>query len=230
MAQTTDILVFEDVTLPATEAYEHVVSGLSFTLGPGEAWLVEVEDDLSCPPIADAAMGLLQPEAGTVRFLEREWTERAPDEVAAARSRIGRVFESRAWVSNLDVDENVTLARRHHGDASDEAVYAEARALADRFNGMTLPASRPAVTGRHDLVIAQWVRALLGDPVLLLLERPTSDVSADDGARLIEAVRERLAAGGAALWLTGDNRILQNQSLNELKRARIAKGKWETCG
>jgi len=228
MADT--VLHFEDVTLQATDRYDQEVRGIEFQLGAGECLLIEVDDERVCPPLADTAQGLMEPMAGRVWVAGRDWSALSADDASRWRSRIGRVFEDHAWLSNLDVDENVTLAQRHHSGRADEAVRDEALRWATRFGRDALPAMRPAWAPRHELVIAQWVRALLGEPRLLILERPTRDIADDEGALLVDAVREHRGKGVAVLWLASDERLLNNQSLDATQRARIAGDRWEIVG
>ncbi len=218
---------FETVTLPATDRYDQEVADIHFVLSAGECLLVNVEDERGCPPLADTAEGLLTPVAGRVRMDGRDWSSISADESAAYRSVIGRVFEEQAWVSNLDVDENVTLAQRHHTRRPEQEIRDEALQWAGRFGWDSLPAIRPAWAPRHELVIAQWVRALLGTPRLMILERPTRDVGDEECGQLVEAVLERRAEGAAVIWLTSDERLSNNQSLNPTIRAKVLGDRWE---
>ena len=107
-----------------------------------------------------------------MKFEDTDWEEMAADAAAAARGRIGRVFEVRGWISNLDVDENITLAQRHHTSRPLGEIEAEALALAQQFGLADLPRLRPAMLRAGELRRAAWIRALLGAPTLILLEHP----------------------------------------------------------
>ncbi len=227
---TDSILQFEAVTLPAADAYDQEVAGLDFALRAGDCLLVAVEDERPCPPLADAAEGLLEPSAGRVLMHGADWQEMSPDESSLRRSRIGRVFESQAWLSNLDVDENVTLAQRHHARRSEAEIREEAVRWVQRFGRDALPAMRPAWAPRHELIIAQWVRALLGEPELLIMERATRDATHEECAQLVEAAEEHRRRGAALIWLSSDERFLNNQSLAPTVRAKMKGERWEIVG
>lgn len=222
-----EILQFDSVTLAATDAYDDRVAGIHFTLCAGESLLVQVEDERGCPPLADTAEGLCEPETGRVLIDGADWAGMAGDEVAQRRSRIGRVFASHAWLSNLDVDENVTLAQRHHSRRPESEIRDEALRLARRFRRDGLPAMRPAWASRHELIVAQWVRALLGEPRLVILERPTREVRDDECAQLVETVQACRDRGAALVWITGDRRLLNNQSLDATFRVKVSGDRWE---
>jgi ABC-type lipoprotein export system ATPase subunit len=202
------ILTFEAVTLEAQPPYETGLAGITFSLRRGDLLAIRVEEGLGRLPFADVAQGLVEPESGRVTFLGEDWRAMPPNRAAECRGKIGRVFETHAWISNLDVDENITLAQRHHTGRPDSEIAAEAGALAAQFGLSELPRGRPAVVRRADLRRAEWTRALLGEPQLIILENPTRDVSADALPGLVGAVKAARARGAAVIWMTDDARSL----------------------
>ena len=204
------ILSFDGVTLAAQPPYEAGLDAVSFSLKGGELMVVRIEEGLGRLPFADAAQGLVELDAGRVTFLGEDWRAMPPNRSAERRGRIGRVFESHAWISNLDVDENVTLAQRHHTRRPEDEIAAEAAAFAGQFGLVELPRGRPAVIRRSDLRRAEWVRALIGKPQLIILENPTKDVYMDALPGLAGAVKAARARGAAAIWMTDDVRALSH--------------------
>src|ERR1035437_7497838 len=110
----TSILNFANVSLRTQPPYAHDLAEVTLELLEGEMGLVLIPPHTEDFPLADLAEGLVTPDTGTVTFQGADWEELGPDAAAAARGNIGRVFENRGWISNLDVDENITLAARHH--------------------------------------------------------------------------------------------------------------------
>lgn len=202
------ILAFENVTVAAQPPYEVGLSGVSFSLKGADLMLVRVEEGLTRLPFADVAEGLIEPDSGRVMFLGEDWRTMPPNQSGMCRGKIGRVFETHAWISNLDVDENVTLAQRHHTVRPEGDIAAEAAALAAQFGLGELPRGRPAVVRRADLRRAEWVRAFIGGPQLILLENPTKDVQAEALQGLIGAVKAARGRGMAVIWMTDDARAL----------------------
>jgi ABC-type uncharacterized transport system ATPase subunit len=191
------VLAFEEVWLPPGDTF----ADLTFALSAGDLALVDAGGAPNLSPLADAAAGLLAPGRGHVTFLGEDWQEAGPSRAADLRGRIGRVFERPAWISNLDVDENVTLAQRHHTRRRRQQITDEADALAQELGLDAVPRQRPALVEPADLRAAEWVRALLGTPRLVILERPLRGVPLerlDDLLRVVRAARQR---GAAVLWL-----------------------------
>ena len=225
MSATDIALQFEGVALAAGPDYDSALRDVAFELPVGRLLLVHTEA-VQRLPLADAAEGLIVPEQGAITCLGRPWGERSPDEAAACRARVGRTFASGAWLNNLDVDENITLKLRHHTLQPEEDIQRAALALARRFGFDELPHARPAWMDRTELYRAQWIRALLGAPALLLLEFPEAGVTDELLTALKQAVRERLDAGTAALWFTADARVWTDGGLNPHGKYRILGGQW----
>lgn len=196
------LLEFRNVSLRTISPYDAGLQAVSFNLRPGEVALVRLAYGHTITPLADLASGLLDPAEGEVVYQGVAWTHRDAAEGARLRGGIGRVFERTGWVSNLDVDENITLARRYHDRCAPEAALQEARAIATALGLPGLPVGRPATVARQDLRRAEWVRALMGEPKLLLLERPGRELPLADLARLASEIERRRALGTAAIWLT----------------------------
>ena len=202
------ILTFDHVTLAAQPPHETGLEEVSFSIRRGELVAIRIGEGLSGVPLADVAQGLMEPDLGRVMFLGEDWRAMSPIHSAERRGQIGRVFETHAWISNLDVDENVTLAQRHHTERPECEILAEAQTLAIQFGLGELPHSRPAVVRHSDLRRAEWIRALMGSPTLIILENPKRDVHLDTLPSLIRAVKAACERGAAVIWMTDDARAL----------------------
>lgn len=207
MAESTNILEFSNVTLPSAGHGQIAMQDLTFQLRPGCLLLVKVEAGNEYLPLADAAEGLIAPPTGFIRWQGKAWNSFAPLAELQARARIGRVFEKNSWVSNLNVIENVTLSQRHHTARPEGDIIAEADALARFFGLPEAPRQRPAFVAKRELRMAEWVRAFMAAPLLLLLERPEAGVPDDNLPKLIDAVQAALRRGAAAIWQTDRNAV-----------------------
>lgn len=196
-----ELLRLDRVSIADELPYDCGLKQASFLLRPGDLMLVMLEQGVWSHPLPDLVSGLIPFEEGDFTVFGHRWSGWGPDQQARARGRIGRVFEGHGWISNLDIDENVTLAQRHHTRRPVADILAEGERWARMVGLDSLPKTRVAVTPRELLRRAEWVRAAMGSPWLILLERPGEDLA--DGwlpqlAALIEQVR---ANGTAVIWL-----------------------------
>ena len=209
---TTPVLQLDDVMLaPPKGRTRGGLRDARLHVMAGELVLVRVDRRLPCPLLADGAEGIDGAVVrGTVRFEGQLWTDASPGEVARRRGRIGRVFEHWAWISNLDVMENVLLASAHHERSAMAAHRERAERLARRLGLERLPDGRPAFVAHAELQRAQWVRALLRSPRLVLLERPLHGMAAPDPAPLFDVLDEARAEGAAVVWMTSLDSVWQH--------------------
>jgi phospholipid/cholesterol/gamma-HCH transport system ATP-binding protein len=216
------ILEFAGVTIE-DEAHEYDVSlkEVTFALGAGELALVMLARPRFRTPIADAAEGLIEPDAGRVRFNGRDWQRTLATRAAAQRFSIGRVFEGQSWISNLDIDENILLPSHHHTRRPDAELRQEAEKLSRHFGLTELPTIRPARASGDDLRRAACVRAFFGEPKLVILERPAQTIHASNHGPLTAAIDAARKRGAAVLWLTSLAEVFEDADLRPSRRLRM---------
>jgi phospholipid/cholesterol/gamma-HCH transport system ATP-binding protein len=221
MNQPIDILRFHDVTIAADGECGSGIRTLNLSLAAHDLAAVLLQKEEIRIPLADAAEGLATPAGGTVTFLGEDWQTMTPDHAAAQRGKIGRVFECESWLSDLDVDQDITLAEQHHTHRAMKEIEEEAIDLCHVFGLPGLPHGRPSSVPWQDLQKAACVRALLGTPVLILLENPTVGTYADVITPLIVAVDDACRRGAAVLWITNEPQVWSHPELHATSRCRM---------
>ncbi len=199
MTEDQTILEFKDVIVSDYRQLGREISGVTFEVEAGE--LVLIENWPGSVPLADCAEGLIVPKSGRVYFQGNDWEELSPAAAARARGRIGRFFPGSGWVSNLNVDENITLSLRHHSHRPLEEIDEEAKGLSERLGLPPPPPTRPALLEDTKLTRFQLVRAFLGPPSLIILDKFPASGYNDALNNEIGRVREN---GTGVLIITHD--------------------------
>ncbi len=221
MSEPANILTLHDVSITADSASGPNLCNLDSTLAAGDLVMTFLEQEPARSLLADVAEGLVAPAQGVVTFLGEDWQTMTPDRTAEQRGRIGRVFEGECWLSDLDVDQDITLAERHHTRRMREDIEAEAIQLCQDFGLPDMPRGRSSGVRWQDLRKAACVRAFLGTPVLILLENPTSGLSADILAPLLKTVHAARQRGAAVLWTTDQLEDWNHAELRPTTRCRM---------
>jgi len=221
MNEPANILSLHDVSITVDSASGLSLSNVNLSLAAGDLLVVFLEKEQGRILLADAAEGMVAPAQGVVSFLGEDWQTMTPDRVAQQRGRIGRVFEGECWLSDLDVDQDITLAQRHHTRRVRREIEAEAIQLGRDFGLPNLPRGRSLSIGWQDLQKAACVRAFLGAPVLILLENPVSGLHAEVIAPLLQTVHAARQRGAAVLWMTDQLEIWKDPQLRSTTRCRI---------
>lgn len=218
------ILKFEDIVLSSATwggagATEH-----SLNVCSGELVMVRLARQEQTSIFADACAGLVQPAAGAIHFLGRNWPELSPDQANALRGRIGRVFRTGNWINQLSLMDNILLPQQHHTRRPADQLREEAGRLAEQFGLPGIPLDFPGDIPAADLKRAAFVRAFIGRPVLILLEEPTSGIYLEIISTLMRAVRQARERGAAVIWLTQKGSIWNDQTLPLTQRYRLIAG------
>lgn len=216
-----EILSFQEVSVSVPPPYEFGLEDINLVLRAGEMTIINKDRGHGLCPLFDVAQGLILPDQGNVYFMGKNWKNISSKEAAALRHGIGRVFSRGGWISNLNVDENITLGQRYHTDQSREEIYQKAEKLGKLFGLKSLPDTRPAHTKESLLLRAGLVRAFLGDPRLILLEEPLQKAYNEILHNLMQVIGEVLINGAAVLWLTADMTFLENTQLDLFKTFRM---------
>ena len=194
---------------------------ITLKLMPGDLALVEARNAAVVAWFADLCCGLVPLSEGAVRFLGRDWQAMPPDYAAALRGRVGRVFADGAWVGFLDMATNILLPSLHHSREARDELRAQATRLACAFGLPGLPLEPPRDLAPIDLARAACVRAFLGEPALLLLERPLHDQFEQLITPLLEALASARQRGAAAIWLTRGDLVWNDHSVPANHRMRL---------
>lgn len=222
MTEATTILKLDHVTIEASGLYDSGIWDADLSLKPADLALVRLEREPIRLPLADAVSGVAAPIDGQVLFEGEAWDRMAAQRVEQQRAKIGRVFRDGGWLSDLDMDENITLGERHHSNKPDAEILDEAAQLARLFGLPGLPRGSLARMRRRDLLAAACVRAFLGQPILLVLEDPGAGTFSDIMPGLMSAIRCARSRGAAVLWLTADHGLWHDRGIHPTIRCLMS--------
>ncbi|MFN6954044.1 MAG: ABC transporter ATP-binding protein [Acetobacteraceae bacterium] len=187
--------LLEIAVLDAGYGPAQVLFGVSLALGPGEVVALLGRNGAGKSTLIKAAMGLLPPRAGTVRFAGRGIAGEPAWRIA--RAGLGYVPEERRVFPDLTVEENLAVGRRppREGlpawtDARLFALFPPLAPLARRLAG--------SLSGGEQQMLA-IARTLAGNPRAVLLDEPAEGLAPVVLEPLAEAILDMARAGVAVL-------------------------------
>jgi peptide/nickel transport system ATP-binding protein len=192
------------------------VDGVSFTLSAGETLGVLGESGSGKSTTAAVVLGLLEPDAGSVRVLGRPWSGRPESERRAVRSRIQLVqqdplgsFDPRFTVERVIAEALGTPGRR--------TVRREGARIAEllRLVGLdpALASRRPRQLSGGQRQRVAIARAIAPEPDIVVCDEPVSALDASVQAQILDLLadlQDRL--GMALLFISHDLGVIHHTS------------------
>ncbi|NJQ00505.1 ABC transporter ATP-binding protein [Streptomyces zingiberis] len=177
------------------------LDGASFAIHPGEIVAVMGPSGSGKSTLLHCLAGIVQPDAGTVRYQGRELSALSDAERSALRrGEFGFVFQFGQLVPELTCTENVALPLRLTGMGRKEA---ESRALAwmDRLEVADVGPKRPGqISGGQGQRVAV-ARALVTHPRVVFADEPTGALDSLNGERVMQLLTEAARSTDAAVVL-----------------------------
>jgi heme ABC exporter ATP-binding subunit CcmA len=183
------------VSLERSFGHVRVLRGIDLEVRRGDVLVVVGPNGAGKTTLLRVLAGLARPSAGEVRVLGRKLERTAPE----ARRPIGFVSHQSLLYDDLTLAENVAFAARLYGMARPRAAAMHALQsveLAERAH------QRPRELSRGLLQRAAVARALVHDPLLLLLDEPFTGLDVPAAERLRELLLERQRRGLGLLLVT----------------------------
>ena len=171
---------------------------VGFAVMPGEIHALLGENGAGKSTLVKIIYGVLQADAGSLRWNGREVTIASPKE--ARRLGIGMVFQHISLFEAMTVLENIALGVDDAGGL---------RSLAAQIVEVSETYGLPLDPRRHMHTLSvgerqriEIVRCLLQNPQLLIMDEPTSVLTPQEVGRLFATLRQLAAQGCSILYIS----------------------------
>ncbi len=187
-----------------------VLSDVSIALVPGRIHALLGENGAGKSTLINLLSGALVPDSGTIEVAGQSHRSLTPRD--ARRGGVAVVQQELGLTADLSIAENIGLGAypRRFGLIDYRALARKARAVCDLV-GLKEDLSTPVAglpLGRRQLV--EIAKALFREPRVLILDEPTSSLSAHEADTLTRLLRKLKADGVAILYIS--------HRLNEVRR------------
>ncbi len=175
---------------------KQVLDGLDLDVRTGETLVVLGPSGTGKSVLLKLVIGLLPPDAGSIRIDGTEIVGLSERELTPVRRRFGMLFQGAALLDSLTVAENVALAMQEHARDLGEAAMRERVLERLEWVGLRDAAHlKPASLSGGMRKRAGLARALAMDPENMLYDEPTTGldpITADVINQLIRETQRRL--------------------------------------
>lgn len=194
MADSSPILL-DVADLNAYYGKSHILHGVNFQVAPGEVISLLGRNGSGRSTTLKAIMGLVPPASGRIQFRQKDIAGKRP--FVICRSGIGYVPEEREIFTNLTVDENLRMGVQPAVEGAPkwtiEQMFDYFPRLKERRNTMA-----GSLSGGEQQMLTMC-RALLGNPLLMLIDEPTEGLAPKIVAAVGETIRDIHRRGVAVI-------------------------------
>jgi ribose transport system ATP-binding protein len=175
--------------------------GVDFAVRAGEVHAIVGENGAGKSTLMKIVSGALSADAGTIDYEGKPFAPRSP--AHARRSGIAMIYQELMLAPHLSVAENITLGvePQRFGWLRD-ALTDVKRTLEALGHGHIDPAAPVRSLGVGEQQIVEIARALLLDARLIIMDEPTSSLSAQDVEALFAVIRTLAARGVAIVYIS----------------------------
>jgi phospholipid/cholesterol/gamma-HCH transport system ATP-binding protein len=172
VAVTDELLEYREVALGYGD--QPVLRNVNLCLRRGELLVVAGPSGCGKSTLLKAAVGLLAPQAGSVRLFGEELHGLDEERLLELRTRLGLLFQGGALLNSMTVADNVALPIRQHRNLPENLIARLVRLKLAQV-GMEAAAEKtpPELSGGMKKRAA-LARALALDPELLLCDEPSA--------------------------------------------------------
>lgn len=161
-----------------------VLEGVDLEVQQGEIFVLMGASGCGKSTLLRHVLGLLRPQAGSVRLLGHEVTRLGRAELFALRRRLGVAFQNGALLGGLTVEENVSLPLREHTRLDPKTIGIMTRLKLELMNLGDAAHLRPAQLSGGMRKRAGLARAVVMDPPVLFFDEPSAGLDPVAAAEL----------------------------------------------
>jgi len=195
--------------------------GVTLTVARGETVAIVGPSGSGKSTLLACITGLDEPDGGHVDVAGQRVSRRSEGERAAIRARsMGVVLQNGNLLAHLSVADNVRLQLRLAGRPVGNRIDEVLDLVQLRHRGQ----SRAGQLSGGEAARAGLAVALAAHPPLLLADEPTGEVDAESERRILAAIAQQTAGGGAAILATHSEAVARHADrIVALRDGRIAR-------
>lgn len=181
------VIEFRDVH-KAFRAVE-VLRGIDLSIGEGETFTILGGSGSGKSVCLKHMIGLIRPDAGSVRVLGEDLTELSERQLVSVRTAASMIFQSAALFDSLSVYENVAYPLREHERWPEERVSARVAQCLEAVGLEGVEALMPAELSGGMRKRVGVARGIAMEPRVILYDEPTTGLDPANQRRVGELIR-----------------------------------------
>jgi ribose transport system ATP-binding protein len=177
----------------------HALSGVNFTLNPGEVHALVGENGAGKSTLMRVLGGEIQPDEGTITIAGERTSLSGPTD--ALRRGISIIHQEMALAKDLSVAENIFLGALP-ARIGWRQLNSRARTLIDRLGFRISPRALVGDLSVAHQQVVEIAKALSRDVKTIVFDEPTAVLSTGDASRLLQIIRDLRKSGVGIVYIS----------------------------
>jgi phospholipid/cholesterol/gamma-HCH transport system ATP-binding protein len=181
------------------------LQNVSFSVKRGEDLVLYGPENSGIKLLLSVILGFNKNYTGDVIFLDKNMKEFDYIDMHSQKKDIGYLHEDYGLISNMTVDENISLPLRYHSKLSDEEVKKIVSQLIFSLNLDHCKKLRPIDLTQSEILKTAYARSIALDPDILIIEHAFGGQSTLDIKTFTNNVYERARKPGKSILFVSYN-------------------------
>lgn len=151
-----------------------ILDGVDFSISAGDVFVIMGLSGSGKSTLLGILLGLLKPDAGSVKFKGKELTSLARPKLNDVRTHLGMVYQNAALISSMSVSDNIRLPLQELSDKSGKEIEATVVQKLELVGLAEAKDKLPSELSGGMQKRAGLARALALDPELVLFDEPSA--------------------------------------------------------
>ena len=203
---------FENVSYQDAHGGESL-RNLSFEMNQGENLILLGPEGAGKSLIIELITRLKEPDSGRIYFYGNDIHQKNEEEMQIYRSCIGLISQNFGLINNLNVIDNIALPLQYHTKLKEKEVRNRAHQFLLKYMLFEQKETRPQLLTKNEKLRVAFARALIGQPMLVIIDHALSAQCPLALAKFLELAEDDISNQQVSLLSASfENRKLSSQS------------------
>ena len=201
MAEMTPLLEMQGIS--KSFGSTHALTEVAFDVRAGEVHALVGENGAGKSTLMKVLSGALKPDRGTIQLKGCAYQPMSP--IEGRRAGVAMIYQELNLAPQLTVEANVMLGieEKRFGLLGRRSMAARVRRVFDRLNHPEIdPHTLVADLGVGARQLVEVARALITDAAVVVMDEPTSSLSAQDTEKLFEVITSLKQRGVSVIYIS----------------------------
>lgn len=194
------VLRFQNVSLH-NEIFGQHLRQMSLEIPAGSNSIIIGPEGSGKMLISRMLLGKMPPERGYLFFENEDVYAKTEDELEHYRARIGYISFNFGLVNNMTVFDNIALPLRYHTEMNEKQILDHVEPYLILYHLDKKRSSRPQSLNHNEKLRAAFIRSLVMEPSLIILDHALSGQCPVATAAFLEIARDNLLDSGTSFLI-----------------------------